>query len=220
MQDLVSLFNQSLSAVGHAADVTDPEANTKSANLCRLWYAPSRRAVLSAAFWPSARKMQSLALKSVREPGDDPQDGQAWFGFSAAFELPFDCLRPHYLHDYSRFQLGNIGGQKSLMCNTRVAYLYYTQDLNQPQLWEAELYDAIMLTLAARLNMQKSGKIQITNQLRSDAFSLIRQASAMVANEQDTYSDAVPSFYQNAGYSIPQQTRFYYQPATYNIGAF
>jgi len=165
MQDLVSLFNQALTAVGHPADVTDPEANTKSANLCRLWFAPSRRAVLSAAYWPSARHLASLAVVSTRGLGKVWQAGKPWPGNTHAFALPESCLRPQFLANFSRFSLGNIGEQKVLYSEASTAFLYYTKDEAAPIGWEADLYEAVVMTLAARINMAKSGKLQVSNSL-------------------------------------------------------
>lgn len=219
MQDLVSLFNQALTAVGHAAEVTDPEGNTKSASLCRLWYAPARRAVLSAVHWPSARKLESLAQISTRELGTAWSARQPWLGHTYAFELPVKCLRPQYLADYSQFTIGNLRGVKALMTNSPTAHLYYTEDRISPEGWESDLYDAVVYTLAARLNMAKSGKLQISNSLREEAYQLIRQAGARAANEQDSYHDAIPSHYYGAGYSLQMPVRFYYPTQGFNLGA-
>lgn len=219
MQDLVSLFNQALTAVGHPADVTDAEANTKSANLCRLWYAPARRAVLSAAYWPSVRNLASLAVYSAREFGTDWTAGQPWPGNTIAFRLPLGCLRPQYLANFTRFSVGAVNSTKLLFAEADSALLYYTKDEDKPDLWEADLYEAVVYSLAARMNMAKSGKIQITNQLRADVDRLIRSATARIANEEDTYYESIPAHYAEAGYSLPYAARYYYPTTSYNLGA-
>lgn len=219
MQDLVSLFNQALTAVGHPADVTDPEANTKSANLCRLWFAPSRRAVLSAAYWPSARHLASLAVVSTRELGDDWQAGKPWPGNTHAFALPESCLRPQFLANFSRFSLGNIGEQKVLYSEASTAFLYYTKDEAAPIGWEADLYEAVVMTLAARINMAKSGKLQVSNSLSQEARGLIRNAAARIANEEDTYYESLPAHYAETGYTPTLATRYYYPVSSFNLGA-
>jgi len=219
MQDLASLFNQALTSVGHQADVTDTEANTKSANLCRLWFAPARRAVLSAAYWPSARSLASLSVISTRELGDDWVDGKPWPGNTTAFNLPADCLRPQFMANFTRFTLGNLGGNKVLFTEAPTAFLYYTKDIEDPAVWESDLYDAVVATLAARLNMAKSGKLQHTSFFVNEAKSYIRSAAARIANEEDNYYESLPLHYAETGYTPTLANRYYYPVASFNLGA-
>jgi len=213
MQNLVNLYNQALTAVGHAADVTDPEMNSKSANLCRLWYAPTRRAILSAAYWPSARRIQRLALVASRPDTEELWlDGQPWPGYGYSYTLPNDCLRPQFMVDYSHFQLGNTAGAKVVMSNNPAPILAYTIDDAAPENWEPYLYEAMIFGLAARINMAKSGKMVNTRELLNMTNSYITTAAVAVANEDDTYFEAIPGHWAGTGFSVPNLQSQYFYP--------
>jgi hypothetical protein len=219
MQDLRSLFNQALSVVGSDPVVTDPNAVTKATSLLQLWYPVARRAVFTSAHWPSLRAYSRLAISAVRDENVAWVPGNPAPEFLYAFALPADLLLPQYLEDFSRFSLTTIGTERVLNANSSTPILCYTKDDDIPTRWEPDLYLCVVWSLAACINMAKNGKAQLTQKLEQQVTDLVGRAAENAANADDTYFDAVPSFYNGTDFYIPGlQTRFVYPTSSYRLG--
>ena len=82
------------------------------------------------------------------------------------------------------------------------------------------MYRCVIWTLAACINMAKNGKMALTQKLETQAADIISQAGLQAANSDDTYYDAVPSFYVGTGFSIPSdQTKYYYPVQSFRLDA-
>lgn len=214
MQDLRNLFNQALSAVGSDPVVTDPEAPGKATAALQLWYPVARHAVMTAAHWGSLRATKRLPLVKLRDEDAEWANTDPLPGYRYAYSLPSDMLQPQYLVDFSRFEISRANGTRVLSSNTEKAILRYTVDEPVPVSWEPDLYRCVVWALAASINMSKSGKMAVTQKLEAQTLEIIGQAAVAVANEQDTYYEALPSFYAHAGFSPPVQSSRYYYPTT------
>lgn len=218
MQNLANLFNQALTTVGHAADVTDPTAKSRSTDLLNLWYSVARRAVFTAAYWPSLRKTARLSLAATRDTGE------AWVGtnpppgYINAYAYPSDMLQPQFMEDYSPFKLGRLGASRVINTNTPNPILNYTVDEENLTLWEPDLYRAVIWSLAGCINMAKNGKMQLTEKLERQTLALISQANVIAANAEDEYFDSIPSFWVGTGFEVPHNApRYFYPVSTYNL---
>ena len=219
-QTLQNLFNQALTAVGSAAEVTDPEASTKATNLLNLWYPVARHAILTAFHWPSVRGIKRLALVTERDLAVDWANTAPAPGYTYSYALPSDMLQPQFLEDYSPFKLGRVGTTKLLFSNNPEPILNYTMDEATPLSWEPDLYRCVIWALAASINMAKSGKMAITQKLEGQVVDLLEQAKLNAANADDEYYDAIPSFYSNTGFTLPNTSgRYYYPTATLRLNA-
>lgn len=197
MQSLVNLYNQALTAVGHGKLLTDPNENTREAVICRLWFPPALSGVLNAFHWPSAKFVQRLALVSERGDAEwEPTDPLP--GYLYAYRLPNDCVRPQHLHDFSRFALS---GGNVLSTNTDKAILYYTKRVELPAEWEEELYNAVVFSLAAHLNMAFSGKPNVTQLFENKVTMMLERSATNAANSDDEYYDAFPTTWAGTGFS-------------------
>lgn len=222
-QSLNNLYNQALTAIGHAANVTDPNATSKQTATLSLWYPVARRAVLAASNWGSVRSFVRLSLARERLSDSTWLDIDPAPGYRFAYALPHDCLRPRYLSDYSRFSLSNLGGARVLNSNTEQAILHYTRDEIEPSKWDSDLYQAVLYSLAAAVNMAHNGKIQLTQKFERQVFDLIGLAKVEDANADDEYFDSLPTLWAGADFSAPalaQGSQFFYPTATYSVGAF
>lgn len=218
MQDLRSLFNQALSAVGNDIVVTDPEGPGRAQEQLRLWYPVARHAVMTAFHWPSLRSSKLLGRALTRDAALPWANTNPAPDYLYAYALPIDMLQPQYLEDFSRFRLGRVGTERLLFSNGAAPILSYTQDEPIPSRWEPELYRCIVWSLAACINMSKSGKMALTQKLEQQVIEMIRAAGENSANADDTYFDSPPSFYAGTGFSIPgAQTRFYYPTTTFRV---
>lgn len=218
MQDLRNLYNQALSAVGNEAVVTDPTKPGKAESVLNLWYPVARHAVFTAFHWPSVRAIKLLGVAKVRNDALPWANTDPAPDYKYAYSLPSDMVQPQYLEDFSRFRLGRVDAERLLFSNNPVAILCYTMDDASPSKWEPELYRCVVWALAACINMARSGKMNVTQKLEQQVFEIVSQAAENAANSDDTYFESIPSFYGDAGFTVPSgQTRFYYPTSTFRM---
>lgn len=217
-QDLKNLYNQALSAIGNDPVVTDPEAPGKALDVLRLWYPVARKAVFTAAHWPALRVTKLLARSKTRDPSLPWTNADPAPDYLYTYALPVDMLQPQFMEDFSPFRLGRVGVERVLFSNNPSPALNYTQDEEVPSRWDADLYRCVIWSLAASINMSRSGKMNVTQKLENQVIDIIVATGVNAANADDTYFDAVPSFYAGTGFSFPaQQSRFYYPTSTFRV---
>lgn len=219
-QDLRNLFNQALSAVGNETVVTDPAGPGKAQDMLRLWFPVARQAVFTAAHWPCLRATKLLARAATRN------DALPWANTDPApdylysYALPIDMLQPQYMEDFAPFRIGRVGAEKLIFSNNPTPILCYTQDDEVPVNWDADVYRCVVWSLAAAVNMSRSGKMNVTQALEQRVVDLIMSAGENAANADDTYYDALPSFWKGTGFQAPNlQNRFYYPTASFRVSA-
>lgn len=213
MQNLHNLFNQALTSIGHAASVTDPNDRSKASTMCQLWFNPARRAVMAAFHWSSLRVI--ARPPRVGERPDDPwQPGDPAPGYAFTHQLPADCLLPQYLAGFERFALGRRNGERVMYSNVAHPILHYTKDCTSPERWDVNLYNAIIYSLGASLNMAYSGKYAITQALERKIFDLITDASITDANSDDEYFEAMPGTLYGTGFTPSIGTPHFIYPTT------
>jgi len=205
----VGVFNLALNAVGEKANVSSPTENTRRAEECRLWYELVRDQVIEAAPWSEATRHGRLALSS-EQTDDTWAVGDPSPGYSHAFALPADCLRPQYLKDFKPFELTTESGVKLLHCNTELPVLRYTAAQKDVALWSNNLLMAIVYGLAGHIAQPLSGKRTLTNALIGRANDMILAARVNSANQPQQTYDALPDWIAARGYRNTIQQQFFY----------
>lgn len=218
MQDKRNLYNQALTTVGDAPVVSDPDGTGKALEILNLWYPVARRLVFTSFHWPSLRTTRRLSRAITRDVALDWANTDPAPDYAYAFALPADCVQPQYMEDFSRFRLGAVGDENLLFSNNAFPILNYTRDRDDPSVWDADLYLCVIWALAACVNMSKSGKMNVTQKLEQQVNEMILRGSVNVANEDDTYFEGVPQFWNGAGFSVPQMaSRYYYPTNTFRV---
>ncbi len=218
MQDKRNLYNQALTAVGAAPNVSDPNDTSKSTEILNLWFPVARRLVFTSFHWASLRATKRLARALTRNESLPWANTDPSPEYSYAYGLPSDMVQPQYLEDFSRFRLGTVGEEKLLMSNNPAPILTYTKDNEDPSVWEPDLYLCVIWSLAACINMAKSGKMNITQKLEQQVQQLIDRAAVNGANEDDTYFETPPSSWYGTGFAIPlMEPRYYYPTSSFRV---
>lgn len=214
MSDQVTLYNQALSLAGSRSSVSSISESSREVEVCNLWYDEARRSVLSSAFWPSARKFQSLAVLKERVTGAAWVEGDPSPPFRFAYALPANMLRPRYIDNFSRFSVDLLtSSSRALMTDQEDAILFYTLDQTNINLWDAQLYSAVLHLLAHRIQMPLHAKERRAANLFELAHGIILDARASTANElQDMQVDTLPEWLQVRGYAGGARTWRYVYP--------
>lgn len=220
MQNLRNLFNQALTTIGNAPEVTNPEGAGRSLDLLKLWYPVARHAVFTAAHWPCLRVYKRLSLAATRDPDLSWTNADPAPEFLYAFAYPSNMLQPQHMADFSPFRLGRLGSERVVMSNSLTPVLAYTMDDDSPANWDPDVYRCVVWSLAACLNMQKNGKMALTQKLEQQVVAMVDQANENAANADDTYYESIPSFWAGTGFSVPigsQAPRFFYPTSSFSI---
>lgn len=219
--DLVTIWNQALSAAGGRGTVSSLDERSREADLCRLWYPTVRDMVLKAASWPSANKSVRLALLAERADGSEWAIGMPEPSYRFAYALPADMLAPRHLASFGRFTRHLVGATPALMCNEAGAILKYTFRQEEVTLWDAGLEAAMIYTLAATIALPLSGKGALSDRLFERANELTLLARTEFANESDEFFETPASWIAARGFTTPPvSTKFVYPyEDLYIIGA-
>lgn len=210
--DEVTIYNMALNAVGTRNSVASPSEESREAEVCRLWFGPTRDQVLRAAPWPSAKAYARLAVLAERNDtlpwvASDPEPG-----FRFAYGFPQDLLAPRYLSSYGRFSTGTRGSVRALFSNEESVILFYTKSEPIIPLWDIALQMAVAHALAAYICLPLTGKTQRAKKAEDTANSLIYQAREQSANDDNDFLDTVPDWFTARGYAGSAPSVRYYYP--------
>jgi hypothetical protein len=215
--DLTSLFNLALSAVGTRSLTSDPNENSREAEICRLWFPQTRDQVLRAAPWAAARSTARLPILG-EQTSDTWGTGSPVPGSRFAYGIPADFLYPRFIYGYARFEMGTYAPtvaatpQPALFTDVEAPLLTYTSRQTNIALWDHGLFMAIAYGLAANIAMPLHGKPQRAKEALMQANETIMQARVQTANEDFVSLDHIPDWLAARGISSPSLVTRYIYP--------
>lgn len=181
-----SIANLALQALGESSPITDIKAANTRSQQCNRVYEPERRALLRAHPWSFARSRKTLA----------PETEAPAFGYTKQYALPPDCLRflggPDLTDDDFEIE-----GKNVLASEGDALQIWYTKDIDDPNLFDPLFVNALSLAMAVKLAEPVTGsstKFEQVNGLFMDAVRIAKRTSAieLPAREfqQDSWLDA------------------------------
>ncbi len=212
MASKTEIFNLALDAAGNRHTVASPTEVSREAQTCNRWYDITLDQILRAAPWPSTRAVSRLAVLATRN------DSLNWTatapdpGFIYAYSTPIDMLYPRHFFGFTRFHLGVFAGQKAISSNTENAILVYTKREENFDLWDPDLYMAVIHALAANITMPLQGKPARAQLNAEKANSLLIQAQVNAANLDEAGWDVVPEWLLARGFSTASSVNRYIYP--------
>lgn len=209
MASVVTIWNMALSAMGARGTISSETESGREADLCRLWYPHVRDVVLKAASWPCAAKWARLSVLTERDFSVE------WAGSGTAptyrflYAAPAEMLAPRHLMSYRRFSVGEYNDAAVIHADEEDAVLCYTKRVDNTELWDTGLTDAVVAALGAKLCIPLSGKEGRRDRLKDEAVEAVLLARTQVANEEDARYDSLPSWIEVRDFSLsPQSTRY------------
>lgn len=217
----VEIYNQALSLIGSGRRLVSPTDTGREAQDCNLWYPDTRRAILSAAWWPSSKATSRLALVAERSTSEIWAAGDPSPQYLYAYALPADYIWPRQLASGEHFTVEMLdGNQMALMTNSISPVLQYTFDQTSDDLWSPLQKQAISHVLAARIVLGLTGKSNRAQLLFQMAQDLVQQARAQSGNTDHVRYDVLPDWIAIRDYEgTPEQTRFIYPYNDLSFGA-
>jgi hypothetical protein len=194
----VQICNMALAHCGISLLIADLEENSNQAELCGLFYAPTRDKVLQAMPWPFARNYAPL-----QDLGNPPQN----WGFRYLY--PTDCLKfrnivnngyvpslpgfyPGYHAGHSvclpvrtPFQVGlaSDASSKVIYANVANAQGEYTVRITDVTLFPQAFVNALAWALAAELAIPLTTDMQRAQLAQNQYLSALLEAGADLLNE-------------------------------------
>jgi len=209
---VLEIWNNALSLVGTRSSIASLEEASREAELCAQWYANVRRVVLAAAHWSEGRSAARLGLLAERDDTVDWTDAQPIPPWLFAYELPSSYLHPRFLTTYGTFELGTQGVKNALLTNVEAPVLVYTKDQTDTSRWSVWLEQAVYYGLAGQIVRPLTGSSRKTQELISEANSIILRAREMNANIDFVSYDYIPESLLARGISAPQLVNPYIYP--------
>lgn len=176
MSSQVEICNLALGKIGSDSFITDIDDGTKSARYLKLFYIPTRDALLRSHLWRFARKRAVLAPLAT-EP---PFDGGSYF------QLPTDCLRVvgtdlDYASAYGRW---HVEGDK-IIADTEVLNIVYISRVEDEALYDPLFVQALSIYLAHEISMSIVQSASTKEMLAREMQSAIIRAAHAGSTEQD-----------------------------------
>jgi hypothetical protein len=196
----VQICNMALAHCGISLLIADLAENSNQAELCSLFYEPTRNKVLQAMPWPFARKYAPL-----QDIGSPPAN------WHFRYLYPTDCLKfrnivnngyvpflpgiyPGLYADFivclpprTPFQIGLAadGSSKVIYTNVRDAHGEYTVVVTDPTLFPQTFVNALAWALAAELAIPLTTDIQRAQLAQTKYLSSLLEAGADLLNENE-----------------------------------
>jgi hypothetical protein len=174
------LCNLALAEIGDSYSITDINETSNQAAVCRLFFAPTRDALLRSHQWNFARTLADLSALS-----DDPI-----FGWDYQFSLPSDFIRLVEFNGLDSwtteddFQIANgPSGGLILLTDEDEASITYIKRVTDANLFDPLFVEAFTLRLAARICTKLTKDDAIRDRLRKDAMEAMGRARQTDANE-------------------------------------
>ena len=189
-QSQLALYNMALSEAGAAYTLAATNENNIPCNACNLHFESVRQVILRAAHWTTAKRFARLVEEVERDQSADWVSTDPEPGYAFSYALPSNILAPRFLTDFSPFSISYDDDKRTLNCNvggsatTDAPILCYTVDVTDPAGWEPDLYQAVMYGLAAAISMPLNAKVQRTRGLFDLANTILLEARANSANDQ------------------------------------
>lgn len=212
MANVLNLYNAAISAAGGKGRLSSLSQASREREACDTWYPIVRDAVQEAAYWPSSKTMNRLALIATRTPTAAWVAGDPIHPYTYSYALPNDYLRARYLVDYSRFEItfDDSRGYSVLNAQMPQAVLVYSKRNDLPAQWTPGQYHATVFALAAHITTELGlrGNLASMNMQKANDLLLAAQASAATGDNMGT--DVVPPAIAARGVQMTMPDRYYY----------
>ena len=196
--NITDICNLALSHIGRE-QIASLNEDTEAARTCKLHYDLQRQVLLRAYTWSFAKKYTKLSEINVKTPG-----------WKYTYAYPNDCVmaRKIYNEDNTWCLLeknfpGNMDqvllndNTKALVCNHKDAYLEYTYDVKDAELFTADFSQALSYYLAAAICVPLTGSESLAQQMQAQGQGILQEAKFTMMGERNRVPE-YPSKYFKA----------------------
>lgn len=184
--NITDICNLALNHIGRE-QIASLNEETEAARTCKLHYDLQRQVLLRAYTWSFARKFCKLSELNVKTPG-----------WRHTYAYPNDCVmaRKIYNEDNTWILLeknfpGNMDqvllndNTKALVCNHADAYLEYTYDVKDAELFTADFARALSYMLASDICVPLTGSATLAQQMAQEGVGILQEAKFTQMGERN-----------------------------------
>ena len=196
--NITDICNLALSHIGRE-QIADLNEDTEAARTCKLHYDLQRQTLLRAYTWSFSKKYVKLSELNVKTPG-----------WRHTYAYPNDCVmaRKIYNEDNTWCVLwknfpGNLDqvllndNTKALVCNHKEAYLEYTYDVKDANLFPADFAQALSYYLAAAICVPLTGSEQLAQAMQSQGVGVLQEAKFTMMGERNRVPDYPSKYFKS-----------------------
>ena len=196
--NITDICNLALNHIGRE-QIASLNEDTEAARTCKLHYDLQRQVLLRAYTWSFAKKYVKLSEIDTKTPG-----------WKHTYAYPNDCVmaRKIYNEDNTwcilwKNRVGNFDqvmlndNTKALVFNLEDAYLEYTYDVKDADLFTADFAQALSYYLAAAICVPLTGSESLAQQMQAQGNGILQEAKFTMMGERNKYPD-YPSKYFKA----------------------
>jgi hypothetical protein len=196
--NITDICNLALNHIGRE-QIASLNEDTEPARTCKLHYDLQRQVLLRAYTWSFAKKHVKLSEIDTKTPG-----------WKYTYAYPNDCVmaRKIYNEDNTwcilwKNRVGNFDqvllndNTKALVCNHKDAYLEYTYDVKDADLFTADFAQALSYYLAAAICVPLTGSETLAQQMQAQGNGILQEAKFTMMGERNRIPD-YPSKYFKA----------------------
>ena len=196
--NITDICNLALNHIGRE-QIASLNEDTEAARTCKLHYDLQRQVLLRAYTWSFAKKYTKLAEIDTKTPG-----------WKYTYAYPNDCVMARKLYgedntwavfwkdrenNFDQVLLND--NTKALVCNHKDAYLEYTYDVKDADLFTADFAQALSYYLAAAICVPLTGSEALAQQMASQGAGILQEAKFTMMGERNKVPD-YPSKYFKA----------------------
>lgn len=188
--NITDICNLALSHIGRE-QIAGLHEETEAARTCKLHYDLQRQVLLRAYTWSFAKKYCKLSEIDVKTPG-----------WKYTYAYPNDCVMARKIYNedntwcilWKNFP-GNLDqvllndNTKALVCNHKDAYLEYTYDVKDADLFTADFAQALSYYLAAAICVPLTGSEALAQQMQAQGNGLLQEAKFTQMGERNRVPD-------------------------------
>lgn len=211
-QNIVTLFNLSCGMVGEKVNISSPTEESRPAELCNLYYPLVSKQIQSAARWGCTKEQAVLSRYSEQPAEGMPLSNSPPRRYRYSYNLPENILRPWNLDDYSMFETGTRNSKNLLFTNSEQPVLLYSKYQENPEMFEPQLFTAIVAGLAANIAIPLTSSSSLASNAQEQANALIVEAQVTEANVGFEAYDSIPDWIAQRGYTGSARQNQYVYP--------
>jgi len=213
IQSALDIYNLALSACNARGRLISLTDNKKERYDCDQWYDLTVRVVQEGGHWPCCKT--TSVLEEVVERADNSvwAEGMPDTRYRYSYTLPFNCLRPRHLIDYSAFALSfdQVSGEVRLNTNLEKAVLVYSIYQDDVRTWTANQIQATAFGLAAMVAGPLTGRGELIQKNTNLANQFLTTAQSFAYDYSEEMVEHIPAPFVARGYAGPPSiTQFIY----------
>jgi hypothetical protein len=195
--NITDICNLALNHIGRET-IASLDEDTEPARTCKMHYDLQRQTLLRAYTWSFAKKYTKLAEINTKTPG-----------WKYTYAYPNDCVmaRKIYNEDNTwcalwKNRAGNFDqvllndNTKALVCNHEDAYLEYTYDAKDANLFPADFAQALSYYLAAAICMPLTGSQGLLQHVQAQGMGVLEEAKFTMMGERNRVPEYPSKYYK------------------------